>query len=96
MDIRDMHHKEVAHWKNKYKRCVTLCKTVWEYRDYIEQVKTCLAQGDDLGASELWNELDYPVQKYLITAPTYGGPFTTKERAQVTQLWEIKEEDLCL
>lgn len=94
MNINEMRDKEVSLWKGKFKRTVKLCKAIYEYRDYIEQIKQCLSSGDVLGASELWNELDYNVQQQLITAPLFGGPFTTSERKQVTELWEVSLEDL--
>ncbi len=86
--------KEAAHWKGKYKRSVRLCKRIWEYRQYISDIKYYLARADDCGASELWNELEYDVQKDLITAPRFGGPFTTQERAKIKELWEISADEL--
>ena len=87
-------NKEVTHWKNKYKRTVRLCKAIWEYQDYIVEIKGHLSVDDDLGASELWNELDYSVQQLLITAPLHGGPFTTEEVKKIKELWEISENEL--
>ena len=87
-------HKEVAHWKGKYERTVRLCRAIEQYRPYVGDIKGCLSLGDDCGASQLWNELDYPVQKLLITAPRFGGPFTTAERAKIKELWEISIEDI--
>ena len=94
MNINDLRDKEVSHWKGKFKRTVSLCKAIWEYCDYVELIKGELAAEDDMGASELWNELEYPVQKLLITAPLYGGPFTTEEVKKIKQLWEISVEDM--
>ena len=90
----DARHKEVAHWKAKYKRTVRLCKAIFNKADYINWIKYYLNRQDILGASELWNELDYEVQKLLITAPLHGGPFTTAERAKIKELWDISTDDL--
>ena len=86
--------KEALHWKRKFERTVSLCRTILEYCDYIELIKAELAAGDVTGASQLWHELEYPVQKLLITAPRFGGPFTTEERAKIKELWEISADDL--
>ena len=94
MNINELRHKEVLKLKWRLKRAAKLCKAIYEYRDYIEQIKQCLDNNDVLGASELWNELDYKVQELLLTAPLYGGPFTTKEVAKVKALWEVSVEDL--
>ena len=85
--------KEAAHWKGKYERSIDLCKAIWEYHYYIEEIKLML-KNDPVGAAQMWNELDYQVQKLLITAPLYGGPFTTEERARVKELWEISTDDI--
>ena len=101
MDIKELtdwkenaRHKEVAHWKGKYERTVMLCKAIWGERSSIAWIKDYLDAGDDLGASETWNELDYPVQKLLITAPRFGGPFTTAEVKKIKELWEVTIEDI--
>ena len=86
--------KEAQHWKRKYERTVRLCKAINEEVATIEGIKWLLQQGDDLGASQEWNELDYPVQKLLITAPLYGGPFTTAEVKKIKELWDISTDDL--
>jgi len=86
--------KEALHYKRKYERTVRLCKAIWEERGSIECIKLALSTDCELEASEAWNELDYPVQNLLITAPRFGGPFTTKERAKITELWEISIDDL--
>jgi len=90
----NIHDKEVVMLKQKLKRTQILCKTIWNYRDYIEQIKVCLNNGDNLGASELWDELDYNIQKLLITAPLFGGPFTTKERGVIRDMWKITVDDI--
>ena len=86
--------KEALHWKGKFERTVSLCRAIWEHCDYIELIKAELTAGDLTGASQLWHELDYPVQKLLITAPRFGGPFTTEERKKIKELWEISIDDL--
>jgi len=91
---RKARQKEINMIKAKFKRTVRLCKAIYEYRDYIEQIKQCLANDDAPGASELWNELNTEVQQQLITAPLYGGPFTTQEVARIKGLWEISEDML--
>jgi hypothetical protein len=102
MDIKELgpdwkekaRQKEVAHWKNKYKRCVRLCKAIMDNINSVLYIKDCFDREDNLGASEAWNELEPEVQKLLITAPTYGGPFTTEERAKVKDIWEVTADNL--
>ena len=98
MNINDIkegaRQKELAQLKSKYERTVRLCKCIWEHCDYIELIKGELSADDTLGASELWHELDYPVQKLLITAPLFGGPFTTEEVKKIKELWEISVQDI--
>lgn len=84
--------KELALWKGRYKRCIRLSKAILHEIDTILYIKEKIAAGDSLGVSEAWNELDYDVQKLLITAPTYGGPFTTKERSEINNIWTITVE----
>jgi len=91
---QDTRDKEVTQLKGKLKRTVRLCKAIYQYRDYIVDIKDYLAKEDDLGASEDWNELDYEVQKLLITAPLFGGPFTTAEVKKIRELWEISADEL--
>ena len=86
--------KEAQHWKRKYERTVRLCKAIREYDITIDYIKSGLACDDPLQASEGWNELEYPVQKLLITAPLYGGPFTTAEVKKIKELWDISTDDL--
>ena len=86
--------KEAQHWKWKYERTVRLCKAIKSYWPYIEEIQMRLEQEDDYAVSQLWNELDYEVQKLLITAPLHGGPFTTAERAKIKELWDISTDDL--
>ena len=86
--------KEAQHWKWKYKRTVRLCKVIFNQADNINWIKYYLNRQDILGASELWNELDYEVQKLLITAPLHGGPFTTAEVKKIKELWNISTDDL--
>jgi len=108
MDINDLFAKdgdtvevrnlkaEARLWKSKYERTVKLCKCIAENTSSINEIKFALHEdvADDLWASQLWNELDPETQKLLITAPRFGGPFTTKERANIRDLWEITEGDL--
>ena len=95
MDWREISRdKEVFHWKGKYERTVRLCKAIIGYYGEIENIKIALSNDCDLEASETWNELDYETQKLLITAPRFGGPFTTQERAKIKELWEIHTDDL--
>lgn len=85
---------EIEKLNQTIRRTVRLCKVIWEYRDYIEEIKGYIDREELVGAAELWNELDYAVQKYLIIAPRYGGAFTTEERALIKGFWEISESDL--
>ena len=94
MDIKDMRDKEVSLLKSKHKQCIDLCRAIWEERGSIECIKIALSNDCELEAAEAWNELDYPVQKLLITAPRFGGPFTTEERAKIKSIWEISTDDL--
>lgn len=94
MDIRDFHNKEVETLKKALKRSQMVTKTVWEYRDYIEEIKEYLGNDELEGAGELWNDLPYNVQTLLITAPSKGGVFTTKERDQVKSTWKVSIEDV--
>ena len=79
--------RELAHWERKYRHAVKLCKAIRANFESIEYISKALAENDTLAASEAWFELDEQTQSLLITAPTYGGPFTTKERAQIVELW---------
>ena len=95
MDWREQsRNMEVALWKGKYDRAIKVCKAIWDERATIECIKLALANDCELEAAEAWNELDYPVQRLLITAPRYGGPFTTQERAKIKELWEISANEL--
>ena len=105
MDIKKLDHKDVDIekrnlkaaadlWEAKYKRTVRLCKAIREYDITIDYIKSGLACDDPLQASEGWNELDYSVQKILITAPRFGGPFTTAEVKKIKSLWDISVEDI--
>lgn len=49
----------------------------------VAAVKMGLANEDYSGAKEAWHELSEEVQRALWRAPTRGGIFTTKERAQM-------------
>ena len=86
--------KEVSLLKRQLKSSQTALKHLWEYRDYVEEIKAYIASEELTGASELWNELEYPVQRSLYIAPLYGGPFTTKERAIIKGFWIITTEDI--
>ena len=90
----DARQKELAQLEHKYKRTVRLCKAIYREIYTIDAIKDYLTQGKDLGASECWNELDYEVQKLLITAPTFGGPFTTEEVKKIKEIWEISADDM--
>ena len=87
-------HKEVALLKSQLKRTQVLCKTIYKYYDYVYEIKDYIAQERLEGAREAFAELDYPVQKLLMIAPTKGGPFTTQERAIMKTLWSVTVEDL--
>jgi len=94
MNINQLRDREVLHLKNTLKRSVRLCKAIWEERDTISAIKEALDAEDLIYVGQLWNELDYSVQKLLITAPSKGGVFTTEERKIVTSVWEVSEQDL--
>lgn len=94
MDINEMQSSRVAHLERAHKRTVRLCKLIWEYREYIQGIKDLLYLEDLPGASELLNELDYEVSQLLMTAPRYGGPFETWERAELKKVWDVSIEDL--
>ena len=89
MNISEMRNSEVEKLKAALKRSYLASKAIYEYRDYIEQIKEYIALEEITGADELWNELEYGVQKKLFTAPLYGGAFTTKERAIIRDFWKI-------
>ena len=90
----DARQKELAQLQHKYKRTVRLCRLVFEDYHLINIIKRCLKLERYPDVSELWNELDYEVQKLLITAPTFGGPFTTEEVKKIKELWEISADDM--
>jgi hypothetical protein len=96
MNIREMHNRdrELEKLNQTLRRTVRLCKTIWYERESIEQIKDCLSKEDLVGASQLWNELDYGVQKLLIIAPLFGGPFTTEERGIIKSFWIITVADI--
>jgi hypothetical protein len=60
----------------------------------MSEIKEFIADEDLESASGYWNDLDYDIQKLLITAPLFGGIFTTKERAIVKSLWKISVGDI--
>jgi len=86
--------REMEKLQQTLKRTVRLCKLIWEERYVIGQIKDYLASEDYQRASDLWNELDYPTQNLLITAPRKGGVFTTEERARVNDFWEVTIGDI--
>jgi hypothetical protein len=88
------HDKEVMLLKQRLKRTQALCRAVYAYSDEIAQIKEFIASDMLTEASGWWNDLDYKVQKLLITAPLYGGPFTTSERAVIKSLWKISTTDI--
>lgn len=90
----DARQKELAQLEHKYKRTIRLCKAIYENYTYIDLIKIHIGNEDNCYASQLWNELDYEVQKLLITAPTFGGPFTTEEVKKIKELWEISANDM--
>jgi len=94
MDIREMHNREVEHWKGQYRRTVRLCKAIYDYSDYIALIKKAIEAEDLTEASVLFNEIDFETQSLLLIAPSKGGPFTTKERAEVTKLWDVQIQDI--
>ena len=87
-------HKEVEALKKSLKRTQILCKTIYKYYDYIYEIKSYIEQERLQGAQELFEELDYPIQALLMTAPKFGGAFTTKERAVMKTLWKVTVEDI--
>ncbi len=90
-EVRD---REILMLKSKLKRSQNVCKAIWEYKEYVEEIKCYLLTDELTAAEELFEELDYGVQKLLMTAPTKGGPFTTAERATMRSIWKIKAEDI--
>ena len=96
MHLSELHSRdmEVSLLKAKLKRAELTSKAIWEYRDYIAEIKEFIGLEELTGASEEWNELEYDIQKRLYTAPLYGGPFTTKERAIIRDFWKIEESYL--
>ena len=96
MHITQLHARdmEVSLLKAKLKRAEDVCRAILFNIGYIEEIKEYIALEELTGAEELWNELEYPVQKLLITAPRFGGPFTTEERAIIRGFWKITEKDL--
>ena len=96
MNINELNNRdmEVSLLKAKLKRAENVSRAIWEYRDYIAEIKEFISLEELTGADELWNELEYKIQKRLFTAPLYGGPFTTKERAIIRDFWKIEESDL--
>jgi hypothetical protein len=56
---------------------------VCEWIDYIASIKTSLATDDYSGAYETYAQIDKESIRALWVAPTKGGIFTTKERAQM-------------
>jgi hypothetical protein len=96
MHVKELNSRdrEVLLLKTQLKRSYSVSKAIWQYRDYIEQMKDYLSAGEPIGAKELFEELDFNIQKLLMTAPTKGGAFTTQERATMRTLWEITVEDI--
>ena len=92
--IENIRDKEVELLKQQLKRAQAVPTAVWEYRDYLEQIKDYLLAEELVAAQELFEEIPYPVQKLLMTAPTKGGPFTTAERAIMRTLWKVSQEDV--
>jgi len=85
---------EVATLKMSLKRSYLVCHAVYDYYDYIYEIKKYLSDDRPEGAKELFEELDYSIQKLLMTAPKFGGAFTTQERAKMRDLWIISVEDI--
>jgi hypothetical protein len=94
MHIGDMKNGEADKLRKDLARTKALCKAIWEYHDYIEEIKNYLDNDDLTGADQLWHELDYSTQRLLIIAPLHGGPFNTQERAQIKGLWRISTDDI--
>ena len=90
----NVHGKEAVLLKKQLKHTQMVCKAIWNYRDYIEEIKDYISKDQPVGAGELWNDLAYNIQKLLITAPTKGGPFTTNERAIIKTLWNVTVDDI--
>ena len=95
VDISTMYAKdgELEKLQQSLKRTVSLCKVIWQYRYYIEEIKGYIKREELTGASEEWNDLQLEVQKLLIIAPSKGSPFTTKERAIIREFWNISAEE---
>ena len=91
---QQLHGKEAAHWKKKYERTVKLCKVIWIQRHMISTIQHLMEDDEEEMAMEFWDSLEYETQKLLITAPRFGGPFTTQERAKIKELWEITSDDI--
>ena len=92
--IENIRDKEVETLKSKLKRSQEVSKAIWKYRDYLEEIIDYLKLEEPVGAGELFEEIPYKAQKLLMTAPLYGGVFTTAERAIMRTLWIVKQEDV--
>jgi len=55
--------------------------------DSVMAVKAAIDSDDLVYAQQLWDELDLEDQKKLMIAPKFGGCFSTKERADITNFW---------
>lgn len=94
MNLSDMRSGEVSLLNKQLKRTVRLCKAIYANAEYIVSIKDAL-NGDDLVyAGQLFHELDFEDQRLLMMAPSKGGPFTTKERGILRDVWEVSPDDL--
>lgn len=95
MDIKKLEagEKEVTHLKGKLKRTYLMSRAIWEHREDIEEIKSNLDTNLEY-AMGVWNDLDYYIQALLITAPRFGGVFTTQERAKITENWTVTVEEM--
>ena len=84
---------ELLHLERRLKRTVRLCKAIYQNNEYISLVKEAIESDDLTYASQLFHELELEDQKLLMTAPLYGGPFTTIERGIMRGLWDVRAED---
>lgn len=71
--------------KDLYKRFQGHMQAVQENYDSLIAIRDFLAEDNLSGALEAWRELGEDTMRALWIAPTKGGWFTTRERAQLDQ-----------
>lgn len=86
--------KQVELLSRQLKHSQKLCRILMDEYHTVRSIQYALGRDDEQAASDVWNELDYHIQKLLITAPRKGGPFTTEERAKVKAIWQISQQDI--